>query len=57
MKKKNLKGRGDEEIVEHVNCRPYANAPDLPVSSPAKLAANAIKGTPCTDVLSVLFKL
>jgi hypothetical protein len=39
-----LKGRGDEEIVEHV-CRPYANAPDQPVLRPAELAANAIKGS------------
>jgi hypothetical protein len=33
-----------EEIVEHVDRRPYANAPDLPVSSPAEPPTNAIKG-------------
>jgi hypothetical protein len=34
-----------EEIVDRHVCRPYANAPDLPVLRPAELAANAIKGS------------
>jgi hypothetical protein len=34
-----------EEIVDRHVCRPYANAPDLPVSNPAELPTNAIKGS------------